>query len=376
VYVGRLGSGEIERISDAWSPAVYANGHMLFVRQGGLFAQRLDLNRYRLVGEPTQIAEGVGVGCCTPLSFAFSVSEKALAYWGGSMSPRTQLTWYDRSGQALGVIGEPGFTGGFSISQSGRRVAMERLDPATSTYDIWMIDVPRGGDVSRLTADGRFSSPVLTPSGERLALMERERGIVTMAAGGGATELVVAGAITKWPYSWSPDGRSLTFLEATPTGSRLLTADRSGSSPAIYREAPFRLYEPEVSPDGNWLAYTSNESGRYEVYVDSFPAATTRSRVSVNGGARPKWRSDGRELFFLAPDRKLMTSSVAISDAAGPAFVTPTALFEGPEVPPDMARSQYASSPDGSRFLFNARVEDKTPVGLTVVLSWPALLRN
>jgi serine/threonine protein kinase/Tol biopolymer transport system component len=377
VYVGSLSSGGIERISDAWSPAKYANGHLLFVRQQGLFAQPLDIDRRRLVGEPIQIADGVGIGCCTPLSFAFSASEKGLAYWGGSMGVRTQLTWYDRSGQVGGVAGEPGVNSGFSISQDGRRVALERLDRATSSYDIWTIDLQRGGDASRLTTDGSFSCPVLSPSGQRLALMERGRGIVTMAAGGGSTDVVVAGAATRWPYSWSPDGRLLTFIEGTPTVSRILTTtDRRDTSPTLYREAPFRLFEPEISPDGRWLAYGSNESGRHEVYVDTFPVASTRSRVSLNGGARPKWRSDGRELYFLAPDRQLMAVGVTLSEASGLSLGTPVPLFEGPEVPPDRARMQYFPSPGGSRFLFNARVEDRTPVGLTVVLNWPALLQK
>ena len=377
VYVGSLSSGAIERISDAWSPAVYANGHLLFVRQQGLFAQPLDIDRRRLVGEPIQIADGVGTGCCTPLSFAFSASGKGLAYWGGSVGVMTQLTWYDRSGKVAGVAGEPGVNGGFSVSQNGQRVALERFDRATSSYDIWTIDLQRGGDVSRLTTDGRFSSPALSPGGNRLALMERGRGIVVMPVGGGATDVVVAGAVTRWPFSWSPDGRLLTFIEGAPSVSRILTAtDHRETTPTLYREAPFRLFEPEISPDGGWLAYGSNESGRHEVYVDSFPIASTSSRVSITGGLRPKWRRDGRELFFLAPDRQLMTVSVAISDATGLSLGKPVPLFEGPEVPPDRARTQYFPSPDGSRFLFNARVEDRTPVGLTVVVNWPALLQK
>jgi hypothetical protein len=221
--------------------------------------------------------------------------------------------------------------------------------------------------------------PVLTPSGDRLALMERGRGIVTMPVGGGATTMVVAGAPSKWPVAWSRDGRVLIFLDSTPTEWRIWTVrdrDRDGSPPALYREAPFILGAPDLSPDGSWLAYSSNESGRQEVYVDSFPVPSTRSRVSMNGGNWPKWRRDGKELYYLAPDRKLMAPSVAMSAASGPSFAPAAALFAGPGINPDYTRTLFAPSPDGSRFLFNARVEDRTPVGVTVIVNWPALVKH
>ena len=376
VYIGKLSAPDVQRVSDAWSPAVYANGHLLFAGQRALFAQLLDVNGMRVVGDPRKIADGVGIGCCTPLSFVFSASANVVAYWGGSAQPTTQLAWWDRSGKRAAVIGEPGNHLGFTVTQDGRRAALERNDSATATTDIWILDLQRGTGAARLTADGRFSVPVLTPSGDRLALMERGRGIVTMPVGGGATELMVSGSASKWPVAWSRDGRVLTFLDSTPTGYRIWTAvNRGGSPPSIYRDAPFILSAPEISPDAKWLAYASDESGRHEIYVDSFPVPSTRSRVSTSGGGWPKWRSDGKELYYLAPDRKLMASSVATGDA-GLTFAPALALFEGPGVNPDASRTQFSPSPDGSRFLFNARVVDPTPAGLTVIINWPALLKK
>jgi len=376
VYVGSLISPDIQRISDAWSPTVYTNGRLLFVRQRGLFAQPLDTKTWRLAGEPTQIADGVGVGCCTPLSFEFSATANIVTDWGGSLNTSSQLVWLDRSGNRVGVAGDPGLNGGFTITADARRATLERSDTATATVDVWIVDLQRGGGASRLTTDGRFSLPVLTPAGDRVALMERGRGIVTMPIAGGPTDVMVEGATSKWPIGWSRDGRILTFLDSTPTGYRIWTAtNRSGSPASIYREAPFILGGPDVSPDGRWLAYSSDESGRQEVYVDSFPMPSTRSRVSINGGAGPKWRSDGKELYYLAPDRKLMASGVTASEG-GLTFAPPVALFEGPSLNPDLSRTQFAPAPDGSRFLFNARVEDRTPVGLTVIVNWPALLEK
>jgi hypothetical protein len=206
--------------------------------------------------------------------------------------------------------------------------------------------------------------------------MERGRGIVTMAIGGSATELMVPGSASKWPSAWTRDGRMLTFVDSTPTGWRIWTAsDRGGRAPSLYRDAPFALSAPEISPDAKWLAYASDESGRAEVYVDSFPAPSTRSRVSVGGGGWPKWRSDGNELYYLAPDRRLMASSVT-SGETGLTFAPAVALFEGPGVNPDTGRTQFSPSPDGSRFLFNARVDDPAAAALTVIVNWPTLLKK
>jgi Tol biopolymer transport system component len=264
-----------------------------------------------------------------------------------------------------------------TVTRDWRRAALERFDAITTTVDIWILDLQRGGGVSRLTADGRFSVPVLTPSGDRLALIERGRGIVTMRIGGGATEVIVPiSSSGMWPFAWSRDGGVLTFLESTPSGWRIWTVtDRGGSPPAIYRDAPFILSAPEISPDGKWLAYGSDESGRFEVYIDSFPQPSTRSRVSMDGGNWPKWRSDGKELYYLAPDRKLMASTVTTGEA-GLSFEQAVVLFEGPGVTPDYTRTQFSPSADGSRFLFSARVEDRTPAGLTVIINWPALLKK
>jgi Tol biopolymer transport system component len=287
VYIGSLSSPDVRRVSDTWSPAVYANGYLLFARQRGLFAQRFDVDRQQTLAEPQPIADGVGIGYGTPLSFAFFAAAGVVTYWGGLVSPTTQLTWFDRTGKRLSVATEPGLNIGFSVTPDGRRAALER------GVDTWILNLQSGAGDARLTADGRFTVPVLTPSGDHLALMERGRGIVTMPVAGGATKVIVAGAPSRWPVAWSRDGRVLTFLDSTPTGWRIWTVtDRDGSPPALDREAPFILGAPDISPDGSWLAYSSNESGRQEVYVDSFPVPSTRSRVSMNGGNWPKWRSD------------------------------------------------------------------------------------
>ena len=378
VYVASLDADDVRLLSDARSPAAYAQGYMLYARQRGLFAQPFDIKRLEMTGEPRQIADGIGVGYGTPLSHPFSVSGNGvLSYWERDANPTTTLTWYDRGGARLSTAGEVGTNSGFTVSRDGRRLAVERRDLTTNTIDIWLLDPTSRGGGSRLTANGQFSSPVISPGGDRLAVMQRGTGIVGLSLPSGeATDVIVRGPSSKWPSAWSADGRFLAFTDSMPSGWRLWTATAKRDGEArIYRDAPFGLAAMTLSPAGRLAAYMSDESGRFEVYVDSYPDAANRVRASIDGGGWPRWRADGKELFFLAPDRKLMAVSVSTS-GDGVRLSAPLTLFEGPGVNPDTSRSQFEPSPDGSRFLFNARTDDPAPAGLTVVTNWTSLLRK
>ena len=378
MYVGSLDGDEIRRISDAWSPARYAHGHLLFVRQTALFAQPFDLSSLTLHGEPKQIADHIGIGYGNPLSFPFSSSETGtLAFWTGTATPLSQLTWYDRSGAKMATAGEPATHYGFTLSPDSRRAALERLDPSTNTIDIWLLDAANSAGPSRLTLDGRSSSPMWAPDGSRLVVTQRGEGLVTMPVHGpaGGTKVTVADATsTKWVTDWSKDGRLIAFVDSVPEGWRLWTTQLPGGHPRIYREGPFALAQMQFSPDAKWVAYQSDESGRTEVYVDSYPDPGDRIRVSLEGGGWPRWRGDGKELYYLSPDRRLMVVSVKVSPSI--VFSPPRALFEAPATNPDTSRSQYAPDRTGSRFLFNAPVETRAPVGISLVSNWPALLQD
>ena len=377
VYVASLDSDEVRRISDAWSPARYAHGHLLFVRQTALFAQPFDLSSLTLHGEPKQIADQVGIGYGNPLSFPFSSSETGtLAFWTGNATRLSQLTWYDRSGAKMATTGEPAVHYGFTLSPDGRRAALERQDPSTNTIDIWLMDVTNSAGPSRLTLDGRSSSPLWAPDGSRLVVTQRGEGLVTMPVRGpaGRNITVADASSTKWVTDWSTDGRLIAFIDSVPEGWRLWTAELPGGQPRIYRQGPFALAQMQFSPDSRWVAYQSDESGRPEVYVDSYPNPGDRIRVSIEGGGWPKWRRDGRELYYLSRDRRLMVVGIK----ASPSMVVspPRALFETPAMNPDTSRSQYAPDGTGSRFLFNAPVESREPVGISLVSNWPALLQD
>ena len=143
IYVASLDSPEVRRVSDAWSNAVYAAGHLIFGRQSALFAQPFDSVRLEATGEPRHLADGLGIGCCTPLSFQFSASVRVLSFWSGSNNSQAQLTWLDRGGKRLEVVGEPGNTMGIALAPNGRRVVLERADQET-TYDVWLLDLASG----------------------------------------------------------------------------------------------------------------------------------------------------------------------------------------------------------------------------------------
>ncbi len=378
VYVASLDGPEIRKAIDVRSPAVYAAGYLLFVRQRALFAQRFDMARLEATGEPRHLADGVGLGYGNPFTYPFSASPGGVAaFWGGSWIPQTQLTWFDRAGRRLGTTGEPAAHSGFTLDRAQRRAALEVRDLASNSLDLWLLDPASRAGASRLTSTGAHSVPILSADGARLVVMERGRGIVSMPVGAnGASTVIVPGPSSKWPSDVSADGRLVAYTDSMPEGWRLWSVAIDGrSEPRLHRQAPFALAAMMFSPDGQRVAYMSDESGRFEVYVDAYPEPQDRTRVSSGGGGLPRWRADGRELYFVAPDRTLMAVGVTTT-ASGVAFAPPRALFEGPGVNPDNSRVQYAPSPDGSRFLFNARVEDPTPVGITVITNWLALLER
>ena len=374
VFVASIDSDEVRRISDAWSPARYAHGHLLFVRQTALFAQPFDLTRLALTGEPNQIADHIGVGYGNPLSYPFSSSETGtVAYWTETALQPTQLTWYDRSGARGPAVGEAGTYYGFTLSRDERHAAIERQDRQDGTLDIWLLDTANPGGLSRLTADNRSSAPIWAPDGERLLVVQRGEGLVAMPVRGGKRTRFTDATAQKWATDWSSDGSFIAFEESMPAGWRLWAMNTQTGAATVYREGPFALHRLQFSPDAKWVAYQSDESGRPEVYVDSFPAPGDRIRVSTGGGGWPRWRPDGKELYYLAPDRKLMAVSVERSPSL--ILSAPTALFEGPPITPDTSRSPYTPDKTGSRFLFGAHLERRTPVGISVIANWPSLLR-
>jgi serine/threonine protein kinase len=373
VYTGSLDSKQTKLLLNTDRMAAYTDadgrgaGRLLFLREGTLMSQPFDPRAMQLAGEASPVVEPVWRhGSLWGLA-AFSTSQTGiLAYRAGGVQ-EFQLEWFDRSGKSLGAIGPPGNYDEPWLSPDEKRVALTR-DPA-STSAIWILDAVRG-TLSRLTFDSSpHFSPVWSPDGRRIVLTANHEGSfdihVKNADGSGREELIFRSKEANIPDDWSLDGRFLLFETITPRDvwALPLTGDRK---PIPVARSEFDEAQARFSPDGKWVAFSSNESGRFEIYAQPFPPTGAKWQVSTGGGAQPQWRKDGKELYFLGLDRRLTAveirnKEVLEMDAPRPLFQTQVAALAG-------GRNVYAASADGQRFLLVKPLADATPI--TVVLNW------
>ena len=378
IYLGSLDGGAPTRLTAADSGGVFLPpDRVVFVRQGTLVARRLDLASGVLTGDPVTLADRVGEDPDAGRG-GFAVSGGGLvAYRAGGGASR-QLTWVDRTGTAVGVADEPdaNYLHGPELSPDGRRVAMWRT--VQGNTDLWLLDVLRRG-MPRLTFDAAADSvPVWSPDGMRLAFTSNRAGpfnlYVKASNGSGAEARLVDSPNPMVPQDWSKDGRWLLYYEVHPTTGRdLWTIDMTSPdhTPRVVANTPAQEALAQFSPDGRWVAYQTNESGRFEVVVQPFPEAGSKWQVSAAGGVAPRWRADGQELYFVAPDATMMAVPVraagASFDASTPVPLFPTRIVDGGAS--SMVRPQYAVARDG-RFLINRPVADAAAAPITLILNW------
>jgi len=364
------------------SHAVYSQaGYLLFLRGSTLFAQPFDAKRLRLGGEPVPIAEGVDRGPGARGAFTIS-GDGVLAYRGVG---DTQLAWRDRNSGAQQPVGPSAHYANPALSPDGRRAAVARLDRASGSFDIWMIETGRGA-VSRFTFDpGSEDMPLWSPNGSRILFRASgSNGVLGFfdkpSSGTGLPELVLEG-VGRFasPLGWSHDGRALLYATSSVgTLSDVWERSRAGSlSPVGLVQSRFWDIQGQPSPDGRWLAYVSNESGQYDVYVRSV-TGEGKWTISSGGGLEPKWRRDSRELFYLAADRSLMSVAVHSTDSSlevgRPVRLFETRLSTVPNA--NYTRNQYDVAPDGQRFLINEPSGDASASPITVVVNWPAAVKR
>jgi len=384
IYVGTLDSTERKLLLNVDSSIAYAPpGYLLFVRDRILMAQAFDATTLRLSDEPFPVAEQVGQNPVTLRAF-FSVSQTGVLTFLSSGYPNTQLTWFDRTGTQLSLVGSHAADLGFRLSPDEKQLAVSRLDTQANAADIWVIDLIRNTP-SRFTFDpGNDSAPVWSADGSRIFFSSNRNGISNLfqklSNGTGSDEPVIKTTDPTGPLDCSPDGKFMLYGSLSPrTTSDLWVLPLSGDQkPTPILQTQFGETQGRFSPDGRWIAYSSNESGTFQVYVQSFPTSGGKWQVSINGGAQPQWRRDGKELFFLSPDRKLMAVEV---NSNGPTFVAgvPAALFDVRTTtlfPGGGGASYYAAAGDGKRFLVNTLVDEAVPTPLTVVLNWTAGLKK
>jgi serine/threonine protein kinase len=394
VYAGSLDGTPAVRLLPDWSNASYVqaagapgqDGYLLFRRGEALMAQRFNPTRLSLSGDAFPIVEKVGGSV---LWAAFSVSENGILVFAPPEAGTTavQLVWWDRVGKQVGTFGSPGTYDDFRLAPDERRIAF--ASSSSDNRDVWVLDSVRGV-TSRLTFDPAIDDPPMwSPDGHRIVWASNRSGAfdlyVKSANGAGPEQLLVTmGAPAGWPEDWSRDGRFIIYqVPGTKTGqdlwiAPLLAPGESGDrKPFPYLQTEFDERHGRFSPDGRWVAYSSNESGRDEVYVQSFPASGARFQISAGGGIEPQWRKDGTELFYISEDRTLMAVPVKLGNSASEPLQVGQAkpLFPVPVVDTFIVGRSYEVSSDGQRFLLRALASGAAP-SLTVVLNWQAQLKK
>jgi dipeptidyl aminopeptidase/acylaminoacyl peptidase len=379
VYVSRLNGNETRRLLDADAAAAYtAPGQLLFVHQGNLFSQDFDAVRLTLTGDPILMVEQVaqyGAGFGYVAAIATSGTGRIL-YRAGAAGGRRQFAWFDRSGKEIEKVGEPDSTYGPSLSPDGRRLAVSRT--VNGNTDIWLFELERRL-LSRFTFDPSIDSyPIWSPDGGRIVFQTNRNGTSDLfqksLTSVGSGEPFLVNSRPKLPYDWSPDDRFVLYRDIDPkTGWDIWASPTDGASKSFpVVQTPFEERDGQFSPDSNWIAYQSNESGRFEIYVQPFPTAGSRTQITSNGGTQVRWRRDGKELFYVALDDRLMAVPIKISsDGKAIDAGAPRPLF-GTHIGGAVSgvyRPQYMVSADGQRFLMGT-ITEETFSPITVILNW------
>lgn len=379
VYMGAMGSSDAVRLMDSDVAAVATDDDtLLFVRQGNLVAQRLDVAAGKLLGTAVVLADEVAIDGTYNVA-GLSAGAGLIAFRTGRGFGLRDLLWYDRAGTPTGRVGDAdsGYPRTPELSPDGRRVATSRS--VGNNTDIWLIDVASGLR-TKLTFDPSADVfPVWSPDSAQLAFASNRKGLygiyVKAANGGGSEELLSPTSRSCIPLDWSQDGRYIVYRATTPEGFDLWALPLSGSrTPVPVATTPYDEREAQVSPDSRWVAYQSNETGRFEVYVQAFPVAGSKWQISVNGGVQPRWSAISRELFYMGFDGRLnavplnVTRDDAIQLGTAVPLFTPR-IASGPF--PGSDKQQYAVSRDG-RFLVLAR-DDASTAPITILLNWKAV---
>ncbi len=384
IRLGSLDGGDVREIVPARSRALYAlEGYLLYVREGALLAQPFDARRLRLSGEPVSIAERVPYFSITGgADFSVSVAG-VLVFEEGE--PQARLAWFDRGGREVGSVGAPRNLETPAISRDGRRVAVGVTDPKTGSNDLWIHETGSEAPMRFTFTPGSEWAPLFSPDGGRVAFgRDPGTGFVNLrvkALGDdGEGEPVAPDGVFQIPHDWSADGRFLLYTDYdSKTKDDIWILPLEGDrKPKAFLRTPFEESDGRFSPGGRWIAYVTDESGRPEVYVAAFPGAGSKRRVSVEGGWQPRWRRDGKELFYISADARVM--AVPVRTGEGFEFGPPVPLFRLPSPPSSRLEAplwdDYDVAPDGERFLVRVGVTSRETMPLTVALDWSAGLEK
>ena len=373
IYLASIDGDAPRYVMPAYSRVNFADDHLVFVRQGLLMAQRFDVGSGSIVGQPIPLSDRVKHHASS--DGAFDVSNNGVLIFGRSSSdPATRLMLYDGRGRELRALAPTGNYRHPRFSPDGRRVVAEKVESDERNVDLWLYDIERGGAARLTSTEAPDVRPAWSPDGQRIVFSSKRGAVYDLYVKSvdttEAEKPLAAGPGDKFVEDWSRDGRYLigTVLRS---GLWLFPFD-SSTAPSMLRNGERGgTWQAELSPDGRWMAYTSQESGSPEVYVEPFPATGARWQISTNGGAEPHWRRGGRELLYLSPNGLLMAVTVTGAWEAS----RPTTLFHI-DVPDVVGRGDYTVSPDGERIVVNTFISDPVTPPIEVVVNWLALLKR
>ena len=375
VYTGSLETQTVTRVLETTSNVVFAGQYLLSVRSGSLVAQPFDVRALRVNGEPVVLVDQVMENRGELAGPSVSVSNTGVLAYRARYNPPTTLTWFDRTGLRRETLSAPPSCRNPELSPSGSQVAVECLDVAANARDLWVLDAISGRPARLTTDTSDDSDPIWSPDGRSIVFSSGRDGgrnlYRRLSSGAGLDERLFQTPRTKYPSSWSRDGKFILFTSREEqTGWDIWLYPLEGGTPVPVVSTPAADIEPQLSPDGRWLAYTSDESGRLDVFVRPFRAPGGAWLISTAGGSDPRWRNDGLELYYLSPDRALMAVSVAPGghfEASGPKV-----LFQARTSGPLGlgVRFNYAVGHGGRRFLITADTPDAVPPPIEIVLNW------
>src|SRR5262244_1566009 len=380
IYLGSLESLEQRLILRADTNAAYASGYLLFAREGTLMAQPFDAKSFQLTADAFPVAERLQFDVVITRAI-FSVSENGiLAFQSAAAKGDSRLIWFDRSGKQTGQIGEPGIYFQPQFSPDGQKLAVASFDIRAGSADIWLYELARNVP-TRFTFDPASDvAPIWSPDSTTIIFSSNRKGPYDIyqkaSAGAGSEEVLLESDETKTVDSWSADRR---FIVYTSADAKANTKEDLWILPLFAEHKPFPFLRTQFnesfaqfSADGHWIAYVSDESGSNQVYIAPFPGPGGKWQASSAGGTEPRWSGDGKELFFLAPDNKLMSVGV---NAKGPTLEIGNAqpLFE--MRPASTPGTHYDVTRDGKRFMVDAAGEGSS-APITLVVNWTADLKR
>ncbi|HEY0701558.1 MAG TPA: protein kinase [Candidatus Acidoferrales bacterium] len=377
IYAGELGKSERKFVVKSQGNAAYAEpGLLIFYREGTLFAQHFDAAKRELSGSAQPILTDVQtLPRIGHASYAVSGGGLLVAQ-SGPAAALSQMQWFDRTGKAVGVVGQPEVLANVSLSPDGKSVVTDKTDQANENTDVWIFDLGSAG-VKRMTFDPSIDgSPVWGPDAKQLVFASargHDFDLYLKNTDGGQEEKSTGhdAGHDDYPTSWSRDGKNILYVRAGEVWSMSMPEMKR----QLFLKSAGSVKNGQFSPDGKWVAYSSNETGKWEVYVTSFPDAKGKWQISTTGGSQPRWRGDGKELFYLAPDEKMM--AVPITLGATVDAGAPVALFAAS--PRDLLATSemqaFDVTKDGQRFLINTDIGAGATQPVSLILNWDAKLK-